>query len=112
MIIWGGRGNESGFLNSGGRYNLGNDSWKPTDIPEARRDFTAVWTGTELIIWGGRANIGGVLNEGGRYDPVNRTWNVTDDLGQNVPEHRREHSAVWTGTEMIIWGGEGSTTSF
>ena len=30
-------------------------------------------------------------------------------LGQFTPAARRNHAAVWTGTEMIIWGGWGSS---
>ncbi len=56
MIIWGG-GNDSGFLNTGGRYNPLANVWTAvptTDAPTARSAHTAVWTGTEMIIWGGK----------------------------------------------------------
>ncbi len=37
---------------------------------------------------------------------VNDTWTETSLVG--APSHRAGHSAVWTGTEMIVWGGGGS----
>ena len=55
MIVWGGY-NGSNFLNTGGRYNPGTDSWTATstiNAPVGRQDFTAVWTGSEMIVWGG-----------------------------------------------------------
>src|SRR5205814_1820421 len=34
---------------------------------------------------------------------TNDTWTAT----LNSPSARSQHTAVWTGSEMIIWGGEG-----
>ena len=31
------------------------------------------------------------------------TWTATSTT--NAPSPREEHTAVWTGTEMIVWGG-------
>jgi hypothetical protein len=49
------------------------------------------------------------LNSGGRYDPGTDSWTATSIT--NTPEARYLHTAVWTGNEMIIWGGiaEGSS---
>ena len=52
-----------------------------------------------MIVWGGGAG----LNTGGRYNPVTDTWTATSST--NVPEGRVAHTAVWTGSEMIVWGG-------
>ena len=35
-------------------------------------------------------------------------WTATSST--NVPEGRSAHTAVWTGSEMIVWGGVGSST--
>ena len=40
---------------------------------------------------------------GGRYDPVDDTWSPTGDGAGPSPRHR--HSSVWTGSEVLIWGG-------
>ena len=54
MIVWGGC-NDSGSLNTGGRYNPSTDSWTATSTTNAPagRVHTAVWTGSEMIVWGG-----------------------------------------------------------
>jgi hypothetical protein len=112
MIIWGGFSDGSP-LNTGGIYDPATDQWTPTSTvgaPSARHEHSAVWTGSEMIVWGG----GGItamtarLATGGIYDPVNDTWKPTSMTGAPAP--RELHSAVWTGTEMIVWGGNNFTT--
>ena len=83
------------------------DTWTlttPTNAPAARYGQTAVWTGSEMIVWGG---IGDPfftrLNTGGRYNPSTNSWTATNTT--NAPSARTGHTAVWTGTEMIVWGG-------
>jgi hypothetical protein len=57
-----------------------------------------------MIIWGGDFGNGPTwLNTGGRYNPSTNTW-VTTSL-TNAPTARALHTAVWTGNEMIVWGG-------
>ena len=110
MIIWGGSTFFSQDFNTGGRYNPGTNSWTATSItnaPDARDLHTAVWTGSEMIVWGG---VGGFpsnidLNSGGRYDPLANSWTATNTY--NVPDPRNSHTTVWTGSEMIVWGGVG-----
>ena len=80
------------------------DTWtatSPTNVPDARRNHTAVWTGSEMIVWGGDRGI--VFNTGGRYNPSTRSWTATSTT--NAPSARNQHTAVWTGGEMIVWGG-------
>ena len=109
MIIWGGLGS-SGPNNTGGRYSPTANTWTATSTnyaPDSRTAHTAVWTGTEMIVWGGTTDIQGVptLNgnqdTGGRYNPSTDSWTTTT----MTPTGRIGHTAVWTGSEMIIWGG-------
>jgi len=37
------------------------------------------------------------------YNPSTNTWMAT--ATSNVPAARFDHTAVWTGSEMIVWGG-------
>ena len=46
-----------------------------------------------------------VFNTGGRYSPGANSWVNTGN--NNAPLGRNSHTAVWTGSEMIVWGGEG-----
>src|SRR6185369_2490472 len=96
------------YLNSGGRYNPASNSWLATstgtNVPTARYAHSVVWTGSRMIVWGGWIGGSGAVNTGGRYDPATDSW-IPTSLGTNVPALRTNHSAVWTGSEMIIWGG-------
>ena len=111
MIIWGGGyvfdGNIN-YLNTGGRYNPNTNSWMATstaNAPDARSTHTTVWTGAEMIVWGGQAglDLGYYFNTGGRYDPGTDSWTATSTA--DAPDGRYRHTAVWTGNEMIVWGG-------
>ena len=90
-----------------------NDTWTPTstsDAPVARSNHTALWTGSEMIVWGGASSSPSpptLWNTGGKYNPNTDTWMPTSV--SNAPAPRNAHSAVWTGTEMIIWGGYDGT---
>src|SRR5205823_3060779 len=106
MIIWGGTDGSNDF-NTGGRYNPSTDSWTPTstvNAPDGRLGHTAVWTGSEMIVWGGVHCCPLIyFNTGGRYNPSTDSWVATTTTGG--PDGRSSHTAVWTGSEMIVWGG-------
>src|SRR5437773_9119096 len=75
-----------------------------TNAPAGRSYHTAVWTGSEMIVWGGDGSASfNSLNTGGRYNPGTDSWTATSTI--NAPAGRRYHTAVWTGSEMIVWGG-------
>src|SRR5256885_11564750 len=61
-----------------------------------------------MIIWGGTRDGFSNLNTGGRYSPATDTWTDTSTAG--APLARSGHTAVWTGTEMLIWGGNADNT--
>ena len=85
------------------------DTWTRTstaDAPTRRVSHTAVWTGSEMIVWGGCDNFffcNNVSNTGGKYNPSTDSWAATSTT--DAPDARYEHTAVWTGSEMIVWGG-------
>jgi N-acetylneuraminic acid mutarotase len=116
MIVWGGV--DEAETATGARYNPVLNDWTRmnlTNAPLARQNHTAVWTGREMIVWGGVSNIflngyGDLPNEfssGGRYNPQTDTWTPVSS-GANRPSPRKAHACVWTGNEMIIWGGHRS----
>jgi hypothetical protein len=109
MIVWGGYISVSPyFTNTGASYSPANDSWTATPTgttcPSARYYHTAIWTGKEMIIWGGYWPYYHYLNTGGRYNPSTNTWTPTSTAA-NCPSARHYHASVWTGAEMVIWGG-------
>ena len=59
-----------------------------------------------MIVWGGNG-VSGDLMTGGRYDPGTDSWIATTTI--NAPSARSYHTAVWTGSEMIVWGGRSSS---
>jgi hypothetical protein len=110
MVVWGGY-QEPIFLNTGGRYDPVSDTWSPTsitDAPEGRFLHTAVWAGDRMIVWGGNDltffGEGTRFDTGGVYDPAANTWTSTSTV--DAPSGRDQHSAIWTGTEMVVWGGQ------
>lgn len=108
MIVWGGF-DQSGCVLTGSRYRPFNDGWLPMSsmgAPSLREEFSAVWTGDHLVVWGGfvHGSVGpSALDTGGRYDPAADSWSATPT--EDAPVARYGHSAVWTGDEMIVWGG-------
>ena len=108
MIAWGGDSGNGAGLNSGGKYNPGTDTWTPTsttNAPAARFLHTAVWAASEMVVWGGYFFDGNdhYLNTGGKYNPGTDSWTATTTT--NAPSARGYHTAVWAGSEMIVWGG-------
>ena len=51
-----------------------------------------------------------ILNTGGRYNPSTDSWTATSTT--NAPAGRDGHTAVWTGSEMIVWGGHIDGSSY
>lgn len=113
MLVWSGR-NNVGLLADGGAYVPGTDTWTAlplTGAPEGRRFATAVWTATNMVVWGGQG-LNGELGSGGRLacdtGGIPQSWQATSATG--APSARIGHTAVWTGSRMIVWGGlQGST---
>jgi N-acetylneuraminic acid mutarotase len=112
-ILWGGAmDTDRGWApaNTGGRYDPWSDTWTPTAASgpgSQRSDHSAVWTGNEMVVWGGKSLTSyGYLDSGGRYDPAVDSWTGMTAVGAPVP--RSGHTALWTGGEMLVWGGFGS----
>jgi hypothetical protein len=56
-----------------------------------------------MIVWGGYG-LEAPVNTGGRYDPGADSWQSID--AEEAPPARFDHTAVWTGSEMIVWAGK------
>ncbi|MFL6597491.1 MAG: hypothetical protein ACJ8KF_05945 [Chthoniobacterales bacterium] len=50
------------------------------------------------------------MNTGGRYNPSTDNWTATSTT--NAPAARESHVAVWTDSEMIVWGGSVGVNTF
>ena len=114
MLVWGGYGKYDthggpgvGF-NTGARYDPATDSWTPTSTsgaPAGHISHTAVWTGNRMVVWGGLPTdrFPRVVNTGAQYDPATASWIPVSTT--NAPSARGRHTAVWTGNDMVVWGG-------
>ncbi len=101
----------TGLHRDGVAYNPGTDRWRP--VPEApvpaRMTSNGVWTGHQLIVWGGFGADGptgagdrGPLGKGAAYDPATNTWTA---LPASPLKARWGQQMVWTGREVLVWGG-------
>lgn len=111
MIVWGGWSG-SAPLSDGGRYNPTTNSWSAistSGAPSARAYHNAIWTGSEMLVWGGSASATpgiNILGDGWRYNPVSDSWSAMNTA--NAPSPRLYHTSIWTGSEMVVWGGYGA----
>ena len=99
-----GRSYGSSDLNTGGRYNPSTDSWTATSTTNApaARDSAHGGLDRQRDDRLGRITAA-TCNTGGRYNPSTDSWTATSTT--NAPAAREPHTAVWTGSEMIVWGG-------
>ena len=109
MIVWGGELGITTF-NDGARYNPASNSWTALpgsllNTPGARYDHSAVWTGNAMIVWGGIGLSTFQLNTGASYRPGNNSWTAIPDALDSILYGLSAHRAVWTGSEMLAWGG-------
>jgi hypothetical protein len=67
--------------------------------------MAAAWTGHELVVWGGQAGDGTrqASGDGAAYDPGADRW---EGLPPSPVTARFGTSAVWTGREVLFWGGQ------
>jgi N-acetylneuraminic acid mutarotase len=114
MLIWGGDDASAMGLANGARYNPATDTWTNISIinaPAPRSYHTAHWTGSRMIVWGGYngsfASPQIYYKDGASYDPATDTWSPIEIIG--APEGRLYQSSVYTGSEMLIWGGATET---
>jgi hypothetical protein len=69
---------------------------------------SVVWAGDRMIVWGGWSGSTGTTgtNAGLTYNPISGSWTPMSTVG--APSPRLGAPAVWTGSEMIVWGGHDS----
>jgi len=110
MIVWGGGGGaDLGGVErrNGGRYDPRLDRWTLFETGTSRsvKQNASVWTGTEMVVWGGSTGSSPevYLEEGAAYAPA--TGRLTLLPSEGAPSRRTSPTAVWSGSEMLLWGG-------
>lgn len=90
--------------------NLGSGWTELAPPPEPRTDAVTVWSarsssGLDLVMWGGYSDYGGTVhNDGFSWDPDTNAWTP---IAESPLTGRSAAGAVFTGTEIVIWGGYG-----
>jgi hypothetical protein len=106
VLIWGGYG-RSGHISDGAAYNPESDSWRRLATLSWPEDPVAVaWTGRELILFGSSVRGDPPFGEprGFAYDPSSDSWRQI--ANKPLPYPVNQASAVWTGTEVILYGAQ------
>jgi hypothetical protein len=92
------------------------DAWTAINAagaPSYRDGATSFWTGSELWIFGGSPASGAAAgNDGARFKPSGSsggTWTAIPPIAAGAPL-RTGHTALWTGTELLVWGGKDPRT--
>jgi Galactose oxidase, central domain/Kelch motif len=75
--------------------------WRPLTAPPLPAASVVLWTGTRVLIWGGGC-CGDARAQGAAYDPATDRWSPLP----RSPLAGRHAAGVWTGTEMVIAGGQ------
>ncbi|MBI5801980.1 MAG: hypothetical protein HZA92_14810 [Verrucomicrobia bacterium] len=114
-IVWGGmNANESVFIADGAMFDPALNTWTPMstqNAPIARHEFQCIWLGDRMWLYGGYN--GGDRSPNGTgngyfYNPTTDQWSSISSV--NSAGARARFSACWTGTEIIVFGGFGSSS--
>lgn len=96
----------SGTSARGLAYRPATNSWRLLPaMPLPRSGFAAVWTGHYALVWGGLSGRFPTWQPpayGEAYNPATNKWIALP----GAPVHGRAYpTSVWTGHQMIVWGG-------
>jgi N-acetylneuraminic acid mutarotase len=104
FIVIGGT-NDDGLLADGAAYNPQTRTWRTVAaMPAPRVSASMTWTGTEVVLVGGLSYNGDDRvdhRDALAYNPTTNQWRRLPDMEAT----RENHLAVWTGRQLLIWGG-------
>jgi hypothetical protein len=62
-----------------------------------------------MIVWGGVDGSGTTyFDDGAAYDPLTNSWSLLPAVPAGI-SGRDAHVSVWTGAELVIWGGQNAS---
>ncbi len=107
MIVFGGRDLNNTNTNNGASFDPLQNKWTSlgtTGAPGPRAIHSVVWTGNSMIVFGGVTSDSApdISATGGVYTPATNTWKA---FRTEAVQARYDHTAVWTGSEMLVYGG-------
>jgi len=110
MVVWGGAAEGGGALRDGASYDPATDTW--TLLPPApvtpRVGHRTVATTNRMMVWGGasQAADGSYFADGAAYSPATNRWTLIAAAPGSLAA-RDSFASVWTGGQMLVWGGPG-----
>jgi hypothetical protein len=104
LVFWAGPATADGHpdlrLSS---YDPATDTWHPRPIEPNRVSGVQLWTGTKVLTWSSPSAARDGTIAGGIFEPATDTW--TEIPPDGAPPLEVGFSAIWTGQDMIVWGG-------
>jgi hypothetical protein len=101
---------------TGSRYDPATDTWTAlaqAGAPSSRSYPLVAWTGDRLIVWSGRVvdylGPATLVRDGGLYTPSTDGWSPMPVAGAD-PGLQLGAVSAWTGTELLVWGGQTAAT--
>jgi hypothetical protein len=86
---------------AGGRVRL----LPPDPVVDRFATAAKAWTGQELLVWGGMDRDRRIHADGAAFDPATGRWRPLPLAPQAQQLDRLGGDAVWTGRELLVWGG-------
>jgi len=111
MMVWGGAGENGAALGDGASYNPDTNAWTLlAPAPLAPRvNHRAVAATHRMLLWGGSSEAaegGKYFADGAVYTPATDSWAPMAAPPASV-EARDTFAGVWTGRQLLVWGGYG-----
>jgi hypothetical protein len=106
-----GNGLPGAVFDNGALYDVVSRRWKmmPNGPLGPRQDVAAVWAGDEAVFWGGDRPVTSGYQDyanGATYNPATARWNALPPAPISA---RRGAEAFWTGAQVVVFGGQGSS---
>lgn len=120
LLVWGGMVGDR-FAADGAAFDPAANRWRSLPASPLTGQFAAppgtvaqvpgIWTGKEMLVWGQGAGVESPdpdLPAGAAYDPADDRWRLLAP----APVAPRIVAPVWTGREMLVWGGQSGSRYF
>jgi len=112
LIVLPGRHADHNERTGGAAYDPAKNTWRTIASPPAERTGSSVvWDGKEVLVVGGwgpgnaKTEVGKLVSVPYAYSPGTNRWRTL--AAMDGGQYGRAHAAgVWTGTKLLLWGGE------
>lgn len=107
LIVVGGTDAGEHVFADGAAYDPASRAWRRLPpMPQPRFGATVTWDGAEVLVVGGMGDFDTTrcapCATGFAYDPAANSWRRLPSM----KDAREGHVAVWTGSRLLVWGGE------